>query len=160
MDFIWDLFKDILVSISAFLLGFFVKTLVIPWIETLTYKGVIIKGSWSVQQVEPNLLGITLSEIRFTQVELNQSAGKLSGQATSYRLENGAQKDRNSYNVTGMIRDRFVIINFTNSDKNKIAVSTFLLLVGGNGDSMEGPRSFYGSRNESLNAINTIWKLS
>jgi hypothetical protein len=153
----WDIIKDLLATFLCFVIGFFWKSSIYPFLQSFLYTGVSITGRWSVQQVGNTVRGYPLSVIRQTTVEIEQTAYKISGTAESSVISGGKMEKINKYRITGEIKDRLATINFIADDKAKIATSTFLLEVGGGGTQMNGYRLFFSSKKNHINGIETLW---
>ncbi len=139
-----DLFLAVLSGVlSAAVVGLiavFVKQILIPWYRSITYDGVVIAGEWHC--IDPGMS----QEIIFN---LRQRAGNIYGEATfiwdherddSVRMYEVVRK----FNITGIVRDRFVQLTLLNGNPERFGVNSYLLELCGDGRIMKGTFSFYG----------------
>ncbi|HEY9000128.1 MAG TPA: hypothetical protein VIM89_02160 [Mucilaginibacter sp.] len=128
--------------------------MIIPFIETLLYKGIYIGEKWTIEMADDRTADqTTLSATRNTVLEIKQRANKLSGKATSSLIMDDETSDCIFYNIEGEIKDRFVTLFLKCSTKSRMAYSTFLLEIVSDGSLMKGYRTFYGLKRERINAI-------
>lgn len=152
-----DLLINLAASFIALLVGLFWKEKIVPWLRKLLYRGIIIHGKWRIEQADQPVDGGTISTKRDIYVDLIQRADVLSGTATSIASYEDGTQDFIIYDVNGEIRDRFVTIYLKVNDSSRIAYSSFLLEVVGNGQLMKGYRVFYGFKKQEIRAIGCTW---
>ena len=119
--------SGVLSAVFVFLVGLFIKVVVIPWYQTIIYSGVNISGEWHI--IDPSLAQeITLN--------LTQKANQISGAAFfiwDHEEDNtlrGYEVVRN-FKVEGRIQDRFVQLILTHTDSMRLGINTYLLEVCG-----------------------------
>ena len=156
----WSLLIAIVTGVTANAVCWFFVQHVTPIIQTFVYRGIKVSGTWIVEQPQLASDGSTLTTNWETTVVLSQHAHQLKGTAGAQRkLENEEEeKEVVHYNVSGRIVDRFAYLEFQNSDCKRIAHSSFLLEVIGDGSLMAGYRSFYGLKAYKIRSIETRWK--
>ena len=159
-DLLLDILKDLAATAIIFIVGLTWKSTIYPFLQSVLYTGVDISGRWSVNQTGTTFLNEQLSVTRNTQVTLKQTAHRLSGKAESSVVSGGAGGMSNTYKITGKINNGLVLINFISVEKNKIAVSTFLLQVNGNGNEMDGDRLYRSSKTDKIDCIACQWTKS
>jgi hypothetical protein len=130
----------------------------LPAYRDYVYKDVRVDGDWTILQSEVPVDGEALSTIWVLSATLEQKAHVVKGIATATHVKDGASADVINYEAAGHIYNRFVSITFRNKDKARIAYSTFLLEVKGDGTKMKGYRSFYGLRKEIIRAVECTWR--
>ncbi len=153
----FDLIINLTASFIALVVGLFWKDRFVPWLRSFLYRGIIVKGKWRILQEEMAVDGKELAVKRETYVDLNQYADTLSGSATSIATYSDKSQDFIVYDVRGEIKDRFVSVHFKVNDSTKIAYSSFLLEVVGDGHVMKGYRAFYGFKRQEIRAISCNW---
>ncbi|MDN3581265.1 hypothetical protein [Mucilaginibacter flavus] len=127
--------------------------MIIPFIETLLYKGIYVGEKWTIEMGDQTADQTPLSATRNTVLEIKQRANKLSGKATSSLILDNETSDCIFYNIEGEIKDRFVTLFLKCSTRSRMAYSTFLLEIVSDGSLMKGYRTFYGLKRERINAI-------
>ncbi|HRR08274.1 MAG TPA: hypothetical protein PLO56_06240 [Rhodothermales bacterium] len=137
--------------------NYFKKT-IIPYYQTIKYKGINIEGEWIVEHISTPTGGGTLRIKRKTIVRIEQKAHNLIGTANSVASFDDGTEDMLVYDVSGEITDRFAIVNFKVNDKTRIAYSSFLLEVTNDGHTLKGFRTFYGMQACTIRAIQCIWR--
>jgi hypothetical protein len=105
-----DLGINLIASFIALIIGLFWKDRFVPWLRSILYRGIIIKGKWRIIQDELTVDGKEVAIKRETYVDLNQYADALSGTATSIATHQDGNQDFIVYDVRGEIKDRFVSI--------------------------------------------------
>jgi len=152
-----DLLVNLAAAFIALLIGLFWKERIVPWLRKILYRGIIIHGKWRIEQAEQSVDGGEISTKREIYVDLVQRADNLSGTATSIATFSDGAQDFIIYDVHGEIKDRFVTIYLKVNDNSRIAYSSFLLEVVGNGQLMKGYRVFYGFKKQEIRAISCTW---
>ncbi len=130
----------------------------LPKYRDLVYQGTRVSGTWVICQSNTPSDGDPLSTVWALSATLEQKAYVLKGNATASLVEKNLSLDAINYTVTGHIYDRFVVLMMRNNDPARIAHSTFLLEVKGDGNQMIGYRSFYGLYDENIRAVACKWK--
>ncbi len=108
---------------------------VLPWYRRLTYSGLLVHGAWYAQ-----------TSAQKTTLDLIQEAGLLSGQASVVSLHAGKGleiDDVRTFQVTGRVFDRFVVLNLMHVDRSRLGASTLLMQISGDGTFMIGAHSWY-----------------
>lgn len=139
-----DVFLSVLSGVlSAAVVAFiviFIKRVIIPWFQTITYDGVRVVGEWHC--IDPSMS----QEIV---LNLKQRSINLEGTATFVWDHEETDDVRTyevirSFNVRGIVRDRFVQLTLSNSNPDRFGMCCYLLEVCGDGRAMKGCFSFYG----------------
>jgi hypothetical protein len=140
----------------------------LPWFKSLVYKGIIIDGTWKIEQATQMVDGSNLAVQRAIDINLQQNANELTGDASAriietqtitpstQNVETKQSKNLNTviyYDVKGEIKDRFVSLVLRPKEQNKIAYSVLLLEVVGDGNTLKGYRTFYGYKKLKICAI-------
>jgi hypothetical protein len=126
--------------------------LYLDWI----YQGMRIDGNWALEHLGTAADGRGLAAATMS-ATLKQKAHSIGGIATAVLKNEDEADDVVTYKVTGEIRDRFVTLYLRATDKSRIAHSSFLLEIVGDGGCMEGCRAFYGLKQRSVRAIECAW---
>jgi hypothetical protein len=130
----------------------------LPSYRNYVYKGIRVEGDWLISQSDQPADGESLSVTWILSATLEQKAYQIGGHATATHLKHGKVTDVINYDVKGHIFDRFVSITLRNKDATRIAYSTFLIEVTGDGTRMKGYRSFYGLQKGVIRSIECNWR--
>ena len=125
----------------------------LPAYRNYVYRGVRVHGGWTVVQPHEAADGRALSSEWEVTLAVQQHAYTLRGIAVSTRRDGGSAVDVLHYDITGYVRDRFVVILLTGKDHERISHSTFHLEVVGDGTQMVGYRTFYGALLHKIRAV-------
>lgn len=150
----------VIAGVAANVVTHFVLTVWLPAYRDYVYRGARVDGNWVVHQSRAALDGGNLSSIWLVSAKLDQRAYVITGSASAMRVHEGIALDVINYEVQGYIYDRFVSLNLRNTDKTRIAHSTFLLELRGDGHRMTGCRAFYGLEREIIRSIECVWQRS
>lgn len=145
-------------GVTANLVTYLFVNIWLPAYRDYVYKDVRVDGDWTILQSEIPLDGEALSTTWVLSATLEQKAHVVKGTATATCVKDGTSADVIDYKIEGHIYNRFVSITFRPRDKARIAYSTFLLEVKGDGTRMKGYRSFYGLRKEIIRAVECTWR--
>ncbi|MEY2509698.1 MAG: hypothetical protein QOE26_461 [Verrucomicrobiota bacterium] len=128
----------------------------LPAYSDWKYQGMRIDGNWALEHLGTAADGRGLAAASMS-ATFNQKAHSIRGIATAILEGGGDSANVVTYKVTGEIRDRFVTLYLRATDRGRIAHSSFLLEIVGNGGCMEGCRTFYGLKQRSMRAIECVW---
>ncbi len=139
--------SGILTSFIIYLAVIVLQKLVLPWYQSLIYKGADISGNWEC-------LGATKGQdAHFT---INQKANAISGIATYVSREAKADYDKTRvFTIKGEIRDRFITFSIQHADRRRLGASVFLLQVVKDGTSLVGARCSYAIDISKIQATET-----
>jgi hypothetical protein len=128
----------------------------LPAYQDWKYEGMRIDGQWVLQHIGKAADGRNLESTTMS-ASLIQKAHSIQGSATAILDGKADAREIVVYKVTGEIRDRFVTLYLRAADRRRIAHSSFLLEVVGDGGRMEGTRAFYGLKQQAVRAIECAW---
>ncbi|MEM6719746.1 MAG: hypothetical protein AAF611_10545 [Bacteroidota bacterium] len=140
----------IMTSALIFGLGVIFKKIILPWYQSMIYKGVNISGTW-IRRFE--VQNSSVIEARF---HLKQKGNKLYGIEEWSKRKDGNLVKLGSYNLSGEIADRFVHIKSINIDKKRIGYLTLLLQVVKGGDVLEGKAIYYDEHPNEIVSRNAV----
>ncbi|RTR40152.1 hypothetical protein EKG38_05375 [Shewanella canadensis] len=123
-------------SILLMIKNLFVSSF-IPWYRHVMYKGTKIDGAW-----------YQYANAQKTLMELSQECEVITGKATVHSLSpnNDYFDDLKTYNIKGNISERFITLNLTHTDQQRIGIITQLLQLEGDGTLLKGKASWYAPR--------------
>lgn len=116
----------------------------VPWYRKLMYQGFNIAGKWHSNSLP----------VQKIVLELNQVCQFIKGKAT-YVLETEEEHDIDTirtFDVTGEIKDRIVILNLKHTDPSRLGFVTFLLEVAGDGTLIEGVSAAYSPATNGISS--------
>lgn len=140
----------LITSLIIYLGAVFVNQYAIPEVRRRVYRGINLSGKWMIKHNSNPVDGRIIEISSTTSLELTQKGHNLSGVAATKYNDNSADR---IYEITGHIRDRFVLMYFTIQDKESIGYQSYLLEVVATGKVMKGYRAFYGPLEESIRSI-------
>ena len=138
---LWGVVAGILTTFLLFLFGLMFTQVIIPWYETLVYRGWDVSGLWVYRQ---NLGGVDYGY----QMALKQHAHRLSGTMTITKsgAPAGPRGDYvQTFGVSGTTWEGFLTLNMQSSDRKSLAFATSLLQVENRGRSMVGQLCYRSS---------------
>jgi len=143
-SFIAGIVSGLVVVFAVFLGDRFFRRVVEPKYAELTRSSIIVAGSWKAEFIkDPHHRDVNLSLI--------QHGDKLTGRSTHSKTDKSRDGDEiKTYNLTGKITDRFVLLTGTIDDKQRIGLNSFLFEIYGDGQSMSGRLLSYSSRDKKI----------
>lgn len=124
--------SGVLSAVAVYAIGITIKKILIPWIETIVYKGVMLDGLW-VQQInyqEDN------EHDKYT-LSIQQHAQKVNGTLSiSYVREN--EITNGTYIINGEVSDGYFQASLKSNTKYQSSRANNLLKISGNGRKMKG----------------------
>lgn len=145
-------------GVTANLMTYLFVNVWLPSYRNYVYKGIRVSGDWIISQGQCPADGESLTVKWILSATLEQKAYEVCGQATATHFKEGTATDVINYDIHGHLFDRFLSITLRNKDVTRIAYSTFLLEVSGDGSRMLGYRSFYGLRMGTIRAVECTWR--
>jgi hypothetical protein len=134
------MFNEIIVSLVTSVITWtiltFGKTILIPFYESLVYKGVHIDGIW-VQNSKLNIG--EPDEIEYTEtIKIEQKANKITGIYTVTNMVPNQSSMTSIYKIHGVLVNGYLTLTGEISNNNQIGVCNFLLKVIAGGRKMAG----------------------
>jgi hypothetical protein len=148
----------VVTGVAANLFTYLFVNVWLPAYRNYVYKGIRVDGDWIIFQSDKPADGESLTTKWILFATLEQKAYEISGSVTASHLEDSNPTDVINYYLDGRIFDRFLSLTLRTKDSSRIAYSTFLLEVTGDGSRMRGYRSFYGLRKGSIRSVACTWK--
>ena len=147
---------SILIGISSAaifaLLGVLIKNILIPWINTITYHGVNISGHWYTKTILPS------GNVQDMTMILKQRGQNINGEIRiTKHLQKTGNTEIKNFSVKGEIKDRFLIFNAKNVDKQAIGIHSELLEVIGDARTLKGCGIWYSITNKCIQSYNFEW---
>ena len=133
---ITEIIVSLITSVITWTILTFGKTVLIPFYETLVYKGVFVNGTWTQTSTynEGNEGDITYTET----LTLNQKANKLTGIYSVSNIIDGQNKLTSIYNIEGILENNFIVLTGKIADKRHIGHNSFLLKIIAGGQQLTG----------------------
>ena len=113
----------------------------LPWYRQIMYRGVDLNGTW-----------YRGTNTQKTLLELKQRCEKITGKATAQLFADNIPEniksdihidDIRTFDVTGVVSERFVSLSFWHTDRTRLGLSTYLLQVDGDGTKLTGQACWY-----------------
>lgn len=142
MEIVIGVLAGLLTSVVLALLRKAVHEWIIPWYRLVTYKGLLLEGSW-----------FRVANSQKTLLEIKRECERLSGKATATSFHQNAGlhiDDIRTFDLEGYIYGRFVIITLKNTDRSRLGVVSFLLQIEGDGTCLKGASSWYAPLMSSI----------
>jgi len=133
-------------TIWIFFTKYFEKV-TLPWLRSFVYKGIDVRGRWACFREFPD----QTNEDAY--LNITQQADKISGTfLITGNPEN--KKEFIIYNITGYIKDQFIIATTNSSHNNSVLHYTFLLKIKDeiNGLCLDGRLLFYDDKNNCVSS--------
>ena len=144
--------SGIVTSAILYALASAFRQIVLPWYKGLIYTGIHVDGEWQTCEMTDKPSTI----VQVLRMDLKQQAATVVGKATLVLDEESkwpVERIR-TFDVKGNIENRFVQLNLTHSNKNRIGLQTMLLQVESDGRMMKGVSSFYNTGESVLASTN------
>jgi hypothetical protein len=118
---------------SILLIG---QKIIIPFYESLVYKGIIIKGIWNHQSTlnEQGLERVTFTET----LTIEQKAHNLTGTYAVTNITSGQNNMTSVYKINGKILNNHIYLTAEIENNNQIGLATFLFSVVSGGGQLIG----------------------
>jgi hypothetical protein len=126
----------IIVSILTWLFLKLTDKVIIPWFEKLSYKGAIIKGTWSSAST---LKHKQYEKTKFHEhFNLSQNAQKLTGDYTVKSEHEDGTFEIAVYKIAGTVIQNYVTMTCIIDNQREVGIVNFLFHISGGGDKLEG----------------------
>ena len=115
----------------------FFRAVIIPYFREVTYRGIDVSGEWHLKDY---------SLAQQLKLSLEQKQNALTGEASLlslYEEERPHYEKLRTFNVSGAVNDRFLVLYLENISKGRIGRISFLLEIVGDGRNLNGAFSFY-----------------
>jgi hypothetical protein len=150
--------------VTAILIWFFVLVfngLIKPYISEILYRGVDLEGEWHADCFIERTVGSgsekkteRIKHKEFT-ISIKQSAYVVRGDMIVKNI-NGREESFSFYQYTGVIRDNFVVLNYTPKSKKNIGMGSIFLIVRNGGKGLEGNLIGTNINDMTLMSLNKI----
>ncbi|MBY8908257.1 hypothetical protein K6L05_00470 [Salinicoccus roseus] len=124
--------------ITSFLIWFlvnFFKNIVVPWFESIVYKGIDISGDWqSSVTLTPSHFRVNLD------INIKQKGHRLNGDIHALYINTLNEKERRTRRLkfTGKITDNNIVITYNSATKTVVSLGVFLLKQHLGGEQLKG----------------------
>ena len=131
LDILIGVLSGVITSAIIWIVAKIFNLVIIPWYQVKIYRGLDIEGTWKAkEEFEGNQYEYT--------IEINQTGHKISGKYIARNIFDD-EESYSYYEVTGIIRDNYVSIQYITSNNKQIGLGSFLLKIADGGDSLIGP---------------------
>lgn len=125
--------SGIVTSICIFIIIQIIQKIIIPWYQTMIYRGVNISGTWRGARKNQEVILI-----------LKQKAHNITGIADLILDKDATHLEKiRNFKVKGTIFDRFVQLNLKHEDSSRLGAVSFLFQVEGDGRILKGGSTGY-----------------
>ena len=139
--------SGVITSVLLYILLSVTQKIILPWYQSLIYKGISIEGEWCCLKISPT------QDAYYT---INQKASNLGGTATIVDHDAQTQFDTiRTFTLKGDISDRFVKFSMKHTDHNRLGSSVYLLQVGGDGTELKGEECWYAIDSSQIKSKST-----
>ncbi len=114
------------------------KKILVPWYQSIVYRGIDLDGDWSGEEIETGK--DDSYPLRYEHnLTLNQKGHKISGNVIIRNIfKNEEFNSISEYNLIGEISDNCVLLSYQRKRRNKIGMGSYLFKITGSGDFLEG----------------------
>ena len=134
-------------------IGLLFRSHIIPWYQSITYKGVDISGTW-VYESKNN----PENKAKF-EMTLTQKAHTLTGDTTIIQgtdLQNPSIIT--NLKINGGIWEGYITINMQSKDRTRLSYSTSLLRVLNGGLTLKGSYTYRSIKTDEIQSEEMIWR--
>ncbi|EII3091980.1 hypothetical protein AB3D11_001324 [Vibrio vulnificus] len=152
--------------VSAFLVWLTIKTwatVFTPWLRTQIYRGVDVRGEWTLVQLTDDQ-GQVVSEMELAAqtvsyvLNIEKQYGHVLKGWFSQSVKSSDTETQGRYLVRGQILDGVVMLSLSPQNKSKSSFGTLLMYVVCAGAQLEGKFTFKGAKTNKINAIDISLK--
>lgn len=158
---IWGIVAGALTSALLLLLGQVFTKVLIPWYQSIVYKGVDLRGRWTSQRTDRN--GISY---HYT-LDLEQNAHDLKGNMTIAKMNSqpnpaaGLLGDYvQSFTIDGGVWEGFVTLQMESTDRRSLSLATSLLQIRDRGQTLVGHMAYRSTRVDQVDSEDIVWSRS
>jgi len=141
----------IIASILYFFITVVVLKIIIPWLETITYKGVVVKGTWTTNAYYEGKVMENMG------LEITQNATRIKAKLVCVEVIEGNVKSVAIFVLAGFVKDRFVHLYGENKDRKKIGVMSILCEIKRGGNVLEGVDCWYDTSDDKICSAERKW---
>jgi hypothetical protein len=145
-------FSGILTYFIIVILVEIFNKLVIPWYQSIIYRGISIEGNWFGYDARPESKTHHNEEFYF-----EQKSNHISGDMEVIRQPTG-EKCRKKYRLEGIFRDNNLIFSYQIKDKSRLGSGTFVLKLIEDGQKFEGVSAYISPSRGEVITQNVVLK--
>lgn len=157
MDIIFAIFVGVISGIVAsILLSAAIKIFnnnVLPWYQSLVYKGINIDGEWNGFYKSEKQKKTRIPQLV---VFIRQHGNQITGEWVLKSQPSG-KKEIKTYSMRGVFRDNYLLLTFEPKDKTRFSAGTFLMELLEDGQKLEGKTTYIAATNSELSSIGMVW---
>ncbi|MFA0555708.1 hypothetical protein [Vibrio sp. 10N.222.55.A1] len=152
--------------VSAFLVWLTIKTwatVFTPWLRTQIYRGVDVKGEWTLvemtgeQGVAVEVMEDATQTVSYV-LNIEKQYGHVLKGWFSQSYKSSESESQGRYQVQGQILDGVVMLSLSPQNKCKSSFGTLLMYVVSAGGELEGKFTYKGAKTNRINAIDISLK--
>ena len=126
----------------------FYKKIFLPWLETILYKGIIIRGKWNNRETKGD--GKTYEMI----LDIQQSGYNIKG--TFFAGSRTDREDISYYSFSGQIINEYIVADYKVTSRERLGMGAFLLKVEAGGKSLLGTIVFVDEGDMSITTFEDV----
>lgn len=147
--------SGILTSFVVWLVVIAFKKAILPWYQSITYRGVRIHGSW-VGFYEGKEKPSSEDDPDYS-IILKQRGHDIEGILTRNR-GSGGRRDTKNFIFNGLFRDGNLVLSYKPEDETRLGVGTYVLQLVEDGREFHGKSLYVTSNNGKVAEFEVIWK--
>lgn len=131
-----EIIVSLITSVITWTVLIFGKNVIIPFYETIVYKGILVSGTWTHTST---LHQGTHDETTYTEkLFLKQSASSIEGNYTVVSLFKDNTQVVSTYDIKGRVKDGYIVLTANIQDQKQIGCGSFVLKVISGGQKLFG----------------------
>jgi len=156
IDIVVGILAGILTTGILVLATYLIKKILIPWYQSVVYRGIIITGTWHAV-LDPK---VTSADRRIeNDMKVTQKGHIVRGVMTKRTTNIPTGKVLSeAFIMEGQLRDRLFYAIVYPKDKGRLSALAFLYQVEGSGDRLVGQRIFYHVQENKIESADETWE--
>jgi hypothetical protein len=156
----WSIFIGIISGvITSALVSFSIKLfkdLVVPWIQSLTYQGVKISGTWIGFYSSSSTSKQSQDDPSYT-IYIKQKGHSVEGEMIRNKDGMG-RRDVKAFLFSGLFKDKNLVLHYRAKDETRLGSGSYVMKLVGDGRKFEGKSLYITSGEGNVAEFSVYWE--
>ncbi|WP_291099704.1 MULTISPECIES: hypothetical protein [unclassified Flavobacterium] len=146
-----SVFSGILTSLLIFAFVKIFNKIIIPWYQSIIYKGLDISGEWNEEHNYENLFK------QESKIIISQNANSIKGKIILVKKTEEKIIDLKNFSFTGEFYNNYLNITCWNENKRQIGTHNYLMQIERDGKEMDGFKTYFDIGHRKIRSEEVSW---
>ena len=128
----------------------FFNLVLVPWYQSIVYRGAIIEGEWSGFYQNEEVAGQTAI------INLKQKGHIVTGQITLTKQPNGKECQK-IFSCAGIFKNNNLILNYDAFERSRLGSGSYVMALVSDGNRLEGMSVYFSSYKNTVFSLKEYW---